>query len=161
MPKRTLFTTTTPLPPGVSRDAAVSLLHDHVSMIDLNPLVQERHRIPPPPHAPDEEREWAWYSVTDRLSFIPGRVAYTCSFGDGPRGLRTHAYAALGVETRSTWSVGDDAGGLHLREDVHLRCHVLLACLVRRTIRKSHAALGMRFCEAARRTTSAAGGDGT
>ncbi|KAG5915618.1 hypothetical protein E4U42_007968 [Claviceps africana] len=159
MQKPTLLTITTPLPPGVSRDAAIDLLHDHESIIDLNPLVRARRRIPPPPHAPDEERGRAWYSVTDKLALVPGGLTYTCSFETLPRGLRTHAYAALGVDTRSAWSVGDEPSGLCLREDVELRCHVLLRCFVRRTIRESHEALGVRFAEeAARRSTAGVAG---
>ncbi|KAG6006355.1 hypothetical protein E4U43_000453 [Claviceps pusilla] len=177
MPSRTLFTSVTPLPQGVSRGVAVAFLHDHESMIDLNPLVQERHRIPPPPHSPDDERGCTWYSLTDKVAHLPlglglGHVTYTCAFHDLPRGLQTHCYAPMGVETRSKWSVGGcvpgeplepvelglkaPAQGLYLREDVDLRCNILVAGLVKKTILKSHGTLVERLVEAARRQARAA-----
>lgn len=39
MPKRTLFTNITPLPPEITREVAIAMLHDHDEMIELNPLV--------------------------------------------------------------------------------------------------------------------------
>ncbi|KAG6003173.1 hypothetical protein E4U21_002287 [Claviceps maximensis] len=178
MPKRTLFTSITPLPRHLSRDAAIAFLHDHVSMIDLNPLIQERHRIRPPAHSPDDERGCAWYSLTDKVPYLPrgfgglGRVTYTCAFHDLPGGLQTHCYAPMGVQTRSRWSVGGrgpgeppepvelglkaPAEGLYLREDVDLRCHFFVAGLVKKTILKSHGTLVERLAE----TTAATHTDG-
>ncbi|KAG5976338.1 hypothetical protein E4U55_007405 [Claviceps digitariae] len=183
MPTRRLFTSITPLPRDLTRDAAIAFLHDHVSMIDLNPLIQQRHRIPPPPHCLDDERGCAWYSLTDKVAYLPGgfgpdHITYTCAFHDLPRGLQTHCYAPLGVETRSKWSVGGcvpgepvelgvgvPAQGLYLREDVDLRCNILVAGLVKKTILKSHGVLVERLTEAARRkgemgTSAPGGGDG-
>ncbi|KAK2589571.1 hypothetical protein QQS21_012749 [Conoideocrella luteorostrata] len=171
MSKRTLFTSTTPLPRGLSREAAIAFLHDHVQMIDLNPLIKERHRIPPPPHSPDEELGCIWYSLTDKVSYLPGGLAsseitYTCAFHDLSRGLQTHCYAPMGVETRSKWSIGGSmpgepsepvelglgapTSGLYLREDVDLRCNILMAGFVKKTIKKSHSTLVDRLSEVAR-----------
>ncbi|OAA32176.1 hypothetical protein AAL_01508 [Moelleriella libera RCEF 2490] len=156
MTTRSLFTTVTPLPHGLSREAAVAFLHDHVQMIDLNPLVRERHRMSSAPaHASAEELSCVWYALTDR---IMGRdVRYTCAFHDLARGLQTHSYAPLGVQTRSKWTVagclpgetrepvelglGAPSTGLYIREDVDLRCNVLMAAFVKKTIKKSHGVL--------------------
>lgn len=182
MAKRSVFTSITPLPLGLSRSAAIAFLHDHTRMIELQPLVQEQHRIPPPPHSPEEERGCAWYSLTDKVavasSFLPdglaaGRhmtmtmtVTYTCGFHDLARGLQTHCYAPMGVETRSKWSIGGCApgepaepaelglgappSGLYLRHDVDLRCSILMASFVKKTIARSHAVLVDRLSRAAR-----------
>ena len=166
MSKRVTFTTITPLPPSVSRAAAVAFVHDHLEMIDLNPLITDRHAISPPAHALPEETRCAWYSLTDRIAYLPGglaasNVSYTAAFHDLPEGLQTHCYAPMGLETRSRWSVagslpgeprqpvelgiGAPATGLYLREDVDLRCNILLAGFVKKTMKKSHVVLVERL----------------
>lgn len=100
MSKRTVFTTVTPLPAGVTREIVVDFLGDHEEMIDLNPLVKERHPIPVPPHAEPDEYDCLWYSLTDKISYLPGvagDVTYTCAFNDLPTGIQTHCYAPAGL----------------------------------------------------------------
>lgn len=168
MPK---FTTTSPLPRDIDRAAALALLHDHVTMIDLNPLVTSRERMDTPPRGQTNDPDQEWYAVTDRIDYLPrgwpgglttGSVAYTCGFRDVPDGMETHCLAAMGVETRSRWVVvdgssgsgeggveggsgGGEGAGLCLREEVDLRCNVLLAAFVRSTIIRSHDDLVGRF----------------
>ena len=104
MSKRTLFTTITPLPAGVTRQIVLDFLHDYEEMIDLNPLVKERHPIPPPSHAPADELYCQWYSLTDKISYFPGvagDVTYTCAFNNLPTGLQTHCYAPAGLSRSS------------------------------------------------------------
>ncbi|KAM4060369.1 hypothetical protein HRG_002061 [Hirsutella rhossiliensis] len=158
MSTRNVFTVLTPLPPSITRETAVGFLHNHVEMIDLNPLVTDRHPIDPPPHASPEEQSCIWFSVTDRLAHWPGsHVSFTCAFHDLERGLQTHCYAPLGVDIRETWSVagslpgeprepvelglGAPASGLYLREDVDLRCNFVMATFVKRTLKRAHATL--------------------
>lgn len=141
-------------------------------MIDLNPLVIDRHSIPPPAHAAAEERECTWYSITDRIDYLPGGLAsgsisYTCAFHDLPQGLQTHCFAPLGVELREKWTVagvlpgeapepveiGLDAPtqGLYLREDVELRCNVIMAKFVKKTLTKAHTTVVQRIGEKAKK----------
>ncbi|KFH43717.1 hypothetical protein ACRE_055140 [Hapsidospora chrysogenum ATCC 11550] len=163
MPKRTTFTSITPLPPGITREVAIAFLHNHMDMIDLNPLVIERHPIPPPDHAEPDELSCAWYSITDRISYIPGvdaasgNVTYTGAFHDMPWGLQTHCHAPMGLDIRDKWSVGGSLPGetpqpqelglgapltgLYLREDVDFRCSILMAAFVKKTMKKAHATL--------------------
>lgn len=162
MSKRTVFTTITPLPPGIARATAVAFLHDHLEMIDLNPLVVARARIPPPADAAPEERGCTWYRLTDKVSYLPGGLAasdvsYTCAFHDLPAGLQTHCYAPLGLDIRDRWSVGGSlpgeprepvelglgapATGLYVREDVDMRCNIVMAGFVKKTLKRSHATL--------------------
>ncbi|KAH6685692.1 hypothetical protein F5X68DRAFT_16395 [Plectosphaerella plurivora] len=161
MSKRSTFTSITPLPPTISRATALAFLHDHLEMIDLNPLVKERHRISPPAHASPDERNCTWYSLTDEISYLPGAssaVTYTCAFHNLPGvGLQTHCYAPMGLDIRDRWSVGGTgpgekpqprelgldlpAQGLYLREDVDIRCNLLMTAFVKKTLKKSHGAL--------------------
>ncbi|KAK4171637.1 hypothetical protein QBC36DRAFT_390996 [Triangularia setosa] len=162
MSKRTVFTTVTPLPPNITREVVVDFLHDHEEMIDLNPLVKERHPIPPPPHASLDELDCQWFSLTDKISYLPGGlmtgdVTYTCAFHNLPDGVQTHCYAPAGLTIRDKWSVGGSlpgevpqAGelglnlppiGLYIREDVNMKCNVFMASFVKKTLKRSHAAL--------------------
>lgn len=159
---RSTFTTITPLPSDLSRQQVVDFLHDHLAMIDLNPLIIERHQIDPPPHAPEDEKKCVWYSMTDRIDYLPGglasgQVTYTAAFFDSSDGLQTHSYAPMGLDLRGRWSVGGTmpgerpqpvelglgapATGLYLREDVDMRCNMLMVSFVKKTIKKSHGTL--------------------
>ena len=167
---RTTFTSITPLPSSLSRETVIAFLHDHVEMIDLNPLVIERHPISPPPHALPEEQHCVWYSLTDKISYLPGgmvsgQVTYTCAFHDLPQGLQTHCYAPMGLDIRDRWSVGGSLpgeppepvelglnapqSGLYLREDVDLRCNSLMATFVKKTMKKAHGSLVDKLAEKA------------
>ncbi|KAL0944406.1 uncharacterized protein CTRU02_202293 [Colletotrichum truncatum] len=175
MSKRTTFTTISPLPAGISREAVLDFLHNHLEMIDLNPLIKERHIIKPPAHAPPEEHSCVWYSLTDEISYLPGGLAtsdvsYTCAFHDLPTGLQTHCYAPMGLEIRDKWTVagslpgepiepvelgiGAPLTGLYLREDVDMRCNVFTTSFVKKTLKKSHGQLVERIKSKIKQTSS-------
>jgi hypothetical protein len=162
MSKRTVFTTLTPLPAGISRETVLETLHSHVEMIDLNPLVEERHPIKPPPTATPEEYHCTWYSLTDRVQYLPGgimsgKVSYNACFHDLDMGLQTHVYAPLGLNIRGKWTLGGSLPGepvapveiglgvplqgLYLREDVDMRCNIMMTSFVKKTLKKAHAQL--------------------
>ncbi|KAM3526204.1 hypothetical protein MY4038_006952 [Beauveria bassiana] len=172
MPKTTKFTSVTPLPAGMTRQTAVRFLQDHAAMIDLNPLVTARHRIPAPSEAPPSEAACAWWAVTDRIAYLPGglatgSVSYRCVFLDLPGvGLQTHCYAPMGVDLRTRWSVSGEpreqvvvelgigdaptpAGGLYLREDTELRCGVVMTAFVKKTLKGAHKRLVERLAQRA------------
>ncbi|KAK1597368.1 uncharacterized protein LY79DRAFT_507937 [Colletotrichum navitas] len=176
MSKRSTFTTITPLPAGVTREAVLSFLHNHLEMIDLNPLIRERHVIPAPAHAPPEEHACVWYSLTDEISYLPGgmvtgNVTYTCCFHNLPTGLQTHCYAPLGLEIRDKWTVagclpgepiepvelglGAPQTGLYIREDVDMRCNVFTSSFVKKTLKKSHGQLVDRITSKVRQASAA------
>ncbi|KAK1988501.1 hypothetical protein LZ30DRAFT_698643 [Colletotrichum cereale] len=177
MSKRTTFTTITPLPPGITREAVLGFLHNHLEMIDLNPLIKERHIVPAPAHAPPEEHACVWYSLTDEISYLPGGMAtgdisYTCCFHDLPTGLQTHCYAPMGLEIRDKWTVagclpgepvepvelglGAPQTGLYIREDVDMRCNVFTSSFVKKTLKKSHGLLVDRLKSKVRQASAAA-----
>jgi hypothetical protein len=176
MSKRTVFTTITPLPVGITREVVTEFLHNHLEMIDLNPLVKERHPIKPPPHATPEEFHCIWYSLTDKISYLPGGLAtgdvsYTCAFHDLPTGLQTHCFAPLGLDIRDKWTlagslpgepvepvelgIGAPITGLYIREDVDMRCNVFMSAFVKKTLKKAHAALVERLTVKAQIATAA------
>ncbi|OBT53165.1 hypothetical protein VE04_07072 [Pseudogymnoascus sp. 24MN13] len=166
MSKRSVFTTITPLPPSVTRQHVLDTFHNHVEMIDLNPLVEERHRIKPPPKATPEEFHCIWYEVTDRVQYLPGgvysgKVSYPVCFHDLPNGIQTHCYAPMGLEIKGKWSLGGSLPGeprepvemglnvpmvgLYVREDVDMKCNIMLTNFVKKTFKKSHAELVARL----------------
>ncbi|TEY44712.1 hypothetical protein BOTCAL_0345g00100 [Botryotinia calthae] len=166
MSKRTVFTTVTPLPAGITRETVMESLRSHVEMIDLNPLVEERHPIKPPPNATAEEYHCLWYSLTDRVQYLPGglmsgKVSYTCCFHDLENGLQTHCYAPMGLNIRGKWTLGGSLPGepvapvelganvplhgLWLREDVDMKCNIVMTSFVKKTLKKSHSALVNRL----------------
>lgn len=166
MSKRTVFTTITPLPAGVTRTHVLDTLHNHVEMIDLNPLVEERHPIKPPPKATPEEFHCVWYEVTDRVQYLPGgiysgRISYPACFHDLANGIQTHIYAPMGLEIRGKWTLGGSLPGepqqpvemglnvpmvgLYVREDVDMRCNILMTSFVKKTLKKAHSELVARL----------------
>ncbi|GKT48682.1 uncharacterized protein ColSpa_08863 [Colletotrichum spaethianum] len=177
MSKRSTFTTISPLPAGITREAVLGFLHNHLEMIDLNPLIKERHLIPAPSHAPPEEHACAWYSLTDEISYLPGGMAtgdvsYTCCFHNLPTGLQTHCYAPMGLEIRDKWTVagclpgepvepvelgiGAPLTGLYIREDVDMRCNVFTSSFVKKTLKKSHGLLVDRIKSKVQQASAAA-----
>ena len=167
MSKRTHFTTVTPLPAGITRETVLSTLHSHTEMIDLNPLVVDRHPIKPPRDAPAEEFHCSWYSISDKVTYVPGiytgSVDFTACFNDLPDGLQTHIYAPMGLNMRGRWTLGGSLPGeprqpmefglglpktgLWLREDVDMKCNVVMTGFVKKTTKKSHGTLVDRLIE--------------
>jgi hypothetical protein len=166
MSKRTVFTTITPLPAGISREAVLETLHDHLEMIDLNPSHEARVPIKPPPEATPEEYHCKWYQITDKVSYLPagmitGKVHFKACFHDLPTGLQTHVYAPMGLDIKEKWTLGGNlphepvqpveiglgapVSGLYLREDVDIKCNFLMTRFVRNTLKESLATLVARM----------------
>lgn len=164
--KRSIYTNITPLPPSISRHTALQVLHNHAEMIGLNPLVIRHTSTTPHPQAPKDELESTWYELTDKIDYLSGgfvtsHVSYKACFHDLPRGLQTHVYAPAGLEIKGKWSVGGNEPGeprepleiglgapregLYLREDVDMRCNVLLTGFVKKNLKRSHGTLVERL----------------
>jgi hypothetical protein len=163
MSKRTVFTTVTPLPSYIIRETVIETLHNHSEMIKLNPLVIRHERCEPAPVATADEFHCIWYELTDRISYLPGgvmtgKVTYKACFYDLPRALQTHVYAPAGLDIKEKWSIcGNMSGeprepvelglvnapreGLYLREDVDMRCNILMTDFVKRTLKRAHQVL--------------------
>jgi hypothetical protein len=170
MSKRSLFVNITPLPAGISRESVISTLHDHLEMIDLQPMVEERHPIKPPTTATPEEFHCQWYALTDKVQYLPGglytgKVSYNVCFHNLPTGMQSHVYAPMGLTIRNKWTLGGtlpdepreavELGhgipkeGLWLREDVDMKCNMLLTSFVKKNLKKAHATLVARLVEKA------------
>ncbi|KAK4917267.1 hypothetical protein LTR66_016957, partial [Elasticomyces elasticus] len=116
MSKRSIYTVITPLPPAITRQVAISMLHNHSEMIELNPLVIHHERCKPPANCTAEEFHCTWYELTDKISYLPGglatyKVKYKVVFHDLERGVQTHCYAPAGLDIRGKWSVGGNIAG--------------------------------------------------
>ncbi|KAL8876761.1 MAG: hypothetical protein Q9198_005102 [Flavoplaca austrocitrina] len=168
MSKRTVFTTITALPAGITRETVIETLHNHFEMIDLNPLVIERHPIKAPRKASPEEFHSIWYHVVDKINYFPGytgRTEFDVCFHDLNNGLQTHVYAPLGLDIKDKWTLGGTLphepkepveiglgvpkDGLWLREDVDMRCNIVATGFVRKTLKKAHGTLVERLVEKA------------
>ena len=166
MSKRTHFTTVTALPAGITRETVLSTLHAHTEMIDLNPLVIERHPIRPPPAATPEEAHCQWYSISDKISYLPGvtgSLTFMGCFHDLPDGLQTHILAPMGLDMKGRWTLGGSLPGeprlpqelglgvpkqgLWLKEDVEMKCNFAMTRFVRKTTEKAHGTLVDRLIE--------------
>ncbi|KAB8338937.1 hypothetical protein FH972_021877 [Carpinus fangiana] len=169
MSKNTRYTVITPLPAGITRETVRDTLHNHVEMIDLNPLVIDRFRIPKPPaRASAEEYHCAWYQLQDKVSYLPGgmasgKVEYFACFHDLADGIQTHVLAPLGLDIKEKWTVGGTLpgelrgptelglgipkDGLYLREDVDMRCNIMLTSFVKKNLRNAHGVLVDRLLE--------------
>ena len=170
MSKKSHFTTVTALPAGITRETVLETLHNHVEMIDLNPLVTERHPIKPPSEATAEEYHCQWYSVTDRVNYLPGglysgSVTFNVCFHDLPDGLQSHIYAPMGLNMKGRWTIGGSLPGeprqaveiglgmpktgLWLREDVEMKVNMVMGGFVKKTTKKAHGTLVQRLVEKA------------
>ncbi|GAB1193890.1 hypothetical protein APSETT444_003125 [Aspergillus pseudonomiae] len=144
------FTSISPLHPSTAPERVTEVLHDHVTMIKLNPLVIDLQRCEPHEDAPETERDLVWYEITDTVSYLPfgllsGKVKYKGCFEDLPMGLQTHIYAPLGLRTKNTWTVEGQMDELQLKEDVFMTCNILMATFVKATIKASHGPLVERL----------------
>lgn len=160
MSKRSFVTNITPLPRTITRETAIALLHDHRSMIELNPLVVRHEPTDPPRNASkDEAEDGTWYEITDQINYLPGgamksQISYKACFYNLPLGLQTHVFAPAGLDMKAKWLVGGNMPGeprepremgvdtpregLYIREDVDMRCNVFLTNFVKRNLKKSH-----------------------
>ncbi|KAF2718741.1 hypothetical protein K431DRAFT_230183 [Polychaeton citri CBS 116435] len=170
MSKRSMWTQCTPLPASVSRSTSIDLLHDHMNMIVLNPLVVRFEPTTPPPNCSENELDSVWYEITDKLIYLPkvgigkGEVTYKMCFRDLPGALATHVYAPAGLDIKAKWAIEgqlpDEPGqplsaviraagapeqGLYVREDVDMRCNVFLTNYCKRNLKKAHATLVERL----------------
>jgi len=171
MSKRTVFTTVTPLPAGMPRELILETLHSHVDMIDLNPLVIDRFPCKAPGFASPEEFHCIWYQLTDKVSYLPGglvssNVSYFACFHDLANGVQTHCFAPLGLNIKGKWTLGGSLpgepkapvelgvgmpkDGLWLREDVDMKCNIMMTNFVKKTLKKAHATLVDRLVEKAK-----------
>lgn len=160
MSKRTVYTNITPLPPQVTRQIALDELHNHISMIKLNPLVVNAEQTSPHKDAPADEYHCTWYEITDKVSYLPGvsgHVKYKACFFDRPIGLQTHCYAPTGLDIKAKWSVGGNMpgeprearelgvntprDGLYLREEVDMRCNIMMTGFVKKNLKNAHRVL--------------------
>jgi hypothetical protein len=120
------------------------------------------HSIKPPADAIPEEYHCGWYQIADKIDYLPvglysGRVTYNARFHNLAEGLQTHIYAPLGLNIKERWTVGGSLPGeprtavelglgmpiygLWLRDDVNMKCNILITKFVRKTLMEAYARL--------------------
>ncbi|KAK7962659.1 uncharacterized protein PG986_003484 [Apiospora aurea] len=112
------LTHTCKLPRNVTRQAVIEFLHSHEDIIDLSPLVKERHPIKAPAsaplHMPQQQQQLgqaaSWWSITDKISYLPGHLlngtyTYTGAFINKSTGLEAYIDAPAGTSLKDVWSV--------------------------------------------------------
>ncbi|KAF1932541.1 uncharacterized protein M421DRAFT_243805 [Didymella exigua CBS 183.55] len=155
MRKKTTYTHITPIPSFIPRQLAIDILHSHVEVIELNPLVTGVKPVKAPRDAPSDEFYATWYEISQRIQYIPGigklgsgAIKFKGCFHDMPWGLQTHIYAPAGVDMRNKWQIcgnqpdepvqttelglGAPPEGLYLREDIEIKCNLTMAGFVRK-----------------------------
>jgi hypothetical protein len=155
MKKKTTYTHITPIPSFIPRQLAIDMLQSHGEIIELNPLVTGYEAIKAPRNAPAEEYYATWYSISQKIQYIPGigklgsgAIKFNGCFHDMPWGLQTHTYAPAGVDLRNKWQIcGNQPGeppetrelglgappeGLYLREDIEIKCNVTMVNFVKK-----------------------------
>lgn len=141
-------TTSTPIPPNARGQDVLALLHDHIAMMELNPLVIAHTIIPSPDVVP------AWdstYIVTDKMPYglWTGKVTYQVSFRNTADGLETEAKAAMGFISEAVWRLEERTTGestdLVLLETAKVTCSRLLRPFIEGKIRTSHQELCQRL----------------
>ena len=104
--------------------------------------------------------------MTDKVNYISlglysGRVSYNACFHNLADRLQTHIYALLGLRIKERWKVGGSLpgeprkavelglgllmSGLWLREDVNIKCSILVAKFVRKPLTKVYVRLVNRL----------------
>jgi hypothetical protein len=158
MKKKTVYCTITPIPSHIPRQLAIDMLHSHVEMIELNPLVTGVKPIKAPPTAPPDEFFSTWYEISERIQYVPGmgrfgsgKISFNGCFHDMPWGLQTHTYAPMGIDMRNKWQIrgnqpgepaetkelgsGAPAEGLYLREDIEIKCNPAMVSFVKKEMK--------------------------
>ena len=113
--KRTQYVVTSGLPLAVNPKEVLSVLHNHVQLLSLSPMLLHQRAIDgaPPNATPEEISEFKWYAVTDKIVYTPlspndgvgGKVTYYVGFCNETDGLRTKVYSPGGVEIGVDWRV--------------------------------------------------------
>lgn len=94
---------------------------------------------------------------------VTGKVDYYACFHDLQDGIQTHCFAPMGLDIRSRWRVagnlpgepretaelgiGIPKDGLYIREDVTMKCNIMLTSFVKKTFKKAHERLVDRLGE--------------
>jgi hypothetical protein len=171
--KKTFYQTTyTAIPSHIPRQLAIDLLQNHSEIIELNPLVIGHQAIKAPPKAPADEYYSTWYDIQQRIQLIPGtgkvgasKISFHGVFHDLPNGLQTHVYAPGGIDLRHKYSIngnqpgeppeakelgsGAPTSGLYLKEEVEIRCNIMMIGFVKKELRSATDVLTARLVKKA------------
>jgi len=155
MHSTTTVVLTSPIPPNISYTKAIATLHDHPTMIMLQPLVQS-YEVLPEDYTSTVESPIRNYRITEKLSYLPfhlwdAPLSFLASFQDRPAGVFTRVQAPMGVQLKVEWEVvrAEDveagAEGWILKETVVVTSNAVFMPFVKMTMRKAHEEMQVRF----------------
>ena len=108
------YASATPIPPSLSTDTAIEILHTFETVIKLSPDCRGCKQIPPPKNGYDKQAhkgpDMEYYEVEDDLPFIPrrlwsGGVKYTAEFLPVEDGCDIIVHAPAGFTSTNHWRV--------------------------------------------------------
>ncbi|EME85305.1 uncharacterized protein MYCFIDRAFT_210196 [Pseudocercospora fijiensis CIRAD86] len=170
-------TSSTPLPPNISIDTGLELLHDFDFVVRLSPDCRGCRPIPPPqpknldPKTLNNEPETVkYYEVEDDLPFIPktlwsGSVKYRADFVPTQNGCAITVHAPGGFTSTNHWRllrdnssregtrskdsdhVGDSGAGWYVQIVSDAKVEKMFAGFVKGFLKNSHRQLQAAFVE--------------
>lgn len=141
-----------PIPIDVPSKTIIHLLHDHETLLSLQPLVVRTEKLPDKPDsAPDMER----YSFTESIPILPflGTWGYkestsTAELRDVETGVEGTAHAPAGIVVGVRWVVEEENAGEQeqeaaragrvLREDLNVECAAMMMWFLKGQVETSH-----------------------
>ncbi|CAG8956592.1 hypothetical protein HYFRA_00011903 [Hymenoscyphus fraxineus] len=165
----------TTLPPSITKPQVLTLLHDRISMLDLNPLLKSHTLLPPPASTnfyatvPAEHKDFTAaeiealpiYKVVEGTGpeeqegsswrggwakrIIPGEIVYDTSMQLRDDGMITLTHAPMGVGTVTTWTVKEEGGKLILGLKGVVSANRMLMGFIRTTLQGSYDKLAVDF----------------
>ncbi|KAI1376267.1 hypothetical protein F4677DRAFT_86830 [Hypoxylon crocopeplum] len=179
----TKLVNTSPVPPSVTKAAAVALLHDHAFFLKTEPHYVSHRALPPPADSSNEDASTAklayqlppgieplgkpavkLYEVVDNVPnpVWSSSVVSKEEFVDLADGLWVRIRSPLAVVMETRWTIrerkgGDEEGGLELVEDVDISCSKLLLGIVKAQVDNNwkliHANIMAKLVEDAKKET--------
>ncbi|KAK3080921.1 hypothetical protein LTS18_011942 [Coniosporium uncinatum] len=148
------------LPPSLTRAQVLSALHDHSTLMSLQPLVTSFEKTPAPadpdtdPHFSGSSAPLLYYTIKESIPILPFLgawgsypISFPAIFQDNEEGTKSKALAAMGVTVRNSWAVrhvegkGEGDGGQQeweLVEDAEVECPGWLMPFVGGSMEKAH-----------------------
>lgn len=150
------------LPPTATFEAAVAVLHNHDSILRLDPEFVSYETKPTPTSS--ENPATKYYTVTDHMNALPrgiwdSTVNFEAEITDIPKGVEWIIHAPLGIYQVTFWTIEpapESEGRFYFVEDVSITCSRLLVGTVKGKCIENHAGVHQKFVDLVLAKVSAA-----
>lgn len=139
-----------PIPAGVSKEKAVSVMHDHIGFFKAADTFREQNETPneaKPDKVPADIKtrsvggsgDVKAYTIRNEVpnSFFDSNVTSTYNVVDLEDGLWYYATSPMGVTNTAVWEVKEAGNGLELRVTLQVECSVMLKSVVKGQVTSS------------------------